>query len=318
MNDTGPLPAGFPTWPAAAADLAARATRRARLSAFIPRLAAGMALGAACAIAVQVLGFVALPAPAFMTLFTGAGLVLAARAAARVPAVSPGDAAWALDRVAGASERGLTAATATGPAASEAAWSGTPVPPPSVRLKPPAGVVALAATCLLAVTASVWPARTARAGDESRAAPGPRAAGSAADGAREAAAAETRARAADRAAAVERSLREALDLPTTGKPDPATILKRLEAPDTATSVRKALPPGSDAARALEKGDAAKAAEAMARALSGGGAAAAEEARREAAEARAASAVAPVAPERRALVERYLSARLAQANLGDGR
>ena len=103
-------------WPAAARALAVRATRRARASAFLRRAGAGLGGGAAAALVARLLGVgPAALAPAAVAVGALAGALAGAGAARRVPATRPADAAWALDRLAGAHGAGLAAAVTQGP-----------------------------------------------------------------------------------------------------------------------------------------------------------------------------------------------------------
>jgi hypothetical protein len=316
---TAPGPASAASWPAAAEALAARVTRRARAGAALPRVAAGLVAGALLSIALSLAG-VALPGGSLLptAALAALGLALAARAAARVRATAPGDAAWALDRLVSARERGLTAATATGPAAAEAAWSSPPLVPPRVRLAPPAGLAATIAASLLAVVAGLWPV-PAGAAPAPRAASTRRAAASAAAGALEASRAEAEAAAAARAAAAEQALRESLGLPPAARPDATALLARLQTPEDREAARRAAPPGGDLERALASGDAGAAAAAAAKALAAGAALRAVDLRREAAELRAEAGAVPVPPSRRDLVARFFAARASSpAPAGGGR
>ncbi len=126
MTDAPPPAA---TWPRAAEDLARRVPRRARLPARLRPIARGL-LAAATLVGIAK---AAATGTGSAVLLAAAGLVLlgalvGVRAARKVPETSLADAAWALDRLAGARERGLTAALVHGPAAAEAAWSSTGAP----------------------------------------------------------------------------------------------------------------------------------------------------------------------------------------------
>jgi hypothetical protein len=306
-------------WTAASADLAARVTRRAQAGAALPRVAAGLGGGALLSIALKAtVSFPGAPAVAttLQTLSAAVGLVLGTRAAARVARTAPGDAAWALDRLAHARERGLTAATATGPAAAEAAWSSPPLAPPAVRLRPPAGLAATIAASLLVVVASLWPV-PATAGPAPRAGAVRRAAAGSAAAALEAARAEAEVREAQRAAEAETALRESLGLSPAARPEAAQLLPRLASPEDREAARRAAPPGSDLERALASGDPAAAAAAAAKALGAGAVDRSADLRREAAELRAGAGVVPVPPGRRDLVERWFAARAAAAPAGGG-
>jgi hypothetical protein len=304
-------------WPAAAEDLASRVTRRAQAGAVLPPLAAGMVLGALLSIALKATGTSFPGAHAVATMIpTAIGIVLGTRAAARVGKTAPGDAAWALDRLAHARERGLTAATASGPAAAEAAWSSPPLAAPSVRLKPPAGLAATIAASLLIVVASLWP-EPASAAPARRAGSVRRAAAGSATAALEAARAESEASETQRAAAAETALRESLGLSPAAHPPPAQLVARLATPEDRAAARRAAPPGSDLERALLSGDPAASAAAVAKTLAAGAVDRTADLRREAAELRASAGVVPVPPSRRDLVERWFAARTAAPRTDGG-
>ncbi|MDF1700647.1 MAG: hypothetical protein P1V36_05765, partial [Planctomycetota bacterium] len=157
MADARP-PAGV-SWAHAAAALAARVNRRDRRSVVLWRVGLALLTAAGAALLWRALGPatwgpLSTTATVSLLLLLGllGGLLLAWRASHRATPVAPPDAAWALDRVARAEGRGLAAAAATGPAASEAAFAGAPLgAPPVIRLLPPRGLVPLAAGVLLGV-----------------------------------------------------------------------------------------------------------------------------------------------------------------------
>ena len=294
------------SWPAAAADLAARATRRERAAALLPRVAVGLVVGAAAAGAMRLSGepigastWLAAAVPACL------GAALGLVAASRVASTSPAAAAWALDRVAGAGERGLAAATLEGPAAAEAAFSSPPVAPPRVRLRPPAGATAALAAALLAAMPFVAAPSTRRAAGTGHRPPS-EATAAGGDAAIDAARLEAQARAAAREAAAARRVGEALAIPADAPVAAEDVAARLASPAAAAAAKAAAPPDSDAAAALARGPAGVAD--LARALSGEWAESAEGLRRAAAAARVAAGTAPVPPARREVVARWLELR----------
>lgn len=308
-------------WPVAASDLARRVDRRARAGAGLRATAVALLAGAVAAAAMRLFGGPLVGAAGLVGIAALLGALFGLRAAARVRSVSPGDAAWALDRLAGAGERGLTAAAVAGPAGAEAAWAGTPIAPPRVRLYPPAGLVPALVAALLAATVLAWPAPTARGarapgGGDKAVRRGP---GSAAGDALEARRKEAEAAAAARDAAGERAVREALGLPPSGHVDPAELASLLASKEARERATKAAPPTSAAGAALATGG-PDAARALSRALDADPLGTVDALRREAASLSASGGALPVPPSRRALVARYLAARLARDPVvgeGDG-
>ena len=98
---------------------------------------------------------------------------------------------------------------------------------------------------------------------------------------------------------------------------PSEVAERLARPDALEAAKRAAPEGSEAAAALSA-EGAAAASALARALSDGSAERADALRREAASLRAGGEGPRVPPSRRALVARYLSARLSLRGGGTSR
>ncbi|HVG93039.1 MAG TPA: hypothetical protein VND21_01235, partial [Planctomycetota bacterium] len=256
-------------WSRAAIALARRATRRARTGAALHGAAAGTALGALVGAALRVAaGASAEASVAVSGTFGLAGLWAGLRAARRVPATSAGAAAWALDRVAGAHERGLTAALATD--AAGATYAGT-VPPPRVRMHPPRGLAPMTAAVLLAGLVAAWPGQPAGSTRETRTASRGLGAGAGA-AVVEAGRREAEAIAAERDAAAQRKVREALGLPAIGALEPDDVAARLADPKRLEAARLAAPPGASAvAAALASPTDAAAASSLARALSSDGA-----------------------------------------------
>jgi hypothetical protein len=297
------------SWRTAAGRLARRVERRGRAGAALPALAAGTAAGAlACAAAGTLLGAPAAVARAALVASAGAGLVAGAVRAARAPRVSRDDAAWALDRLAGARERGLAAATLPeGPAAQAA--SGLPAPP-RVRLAPPRGVAALASAALLATLAWTLPFRARSLADEPTGVAGASVrgpgAGAGAGAAREAGEAEARAEDLARRSREVAAARDAIGLPPEAPLDPERVAEILSSPEALEAARRAAPA---LAAPPEGGPAAPdaVARALARALASDPASEAEALRREAA-ARRAAAGAPVPAHRRATVAEYFARR----------
>ncbi len=303
------------TWAEAAAEFAGRATRRARTEAFARPAALVLATAGALVLGARALRLVDRPASIAVVVAAAVlAVVLGVRAARRVPRTSDGTAAWALDRLAGARERGLTAATVG--EAGVRSVDGTPVPPPPrVRLRPADGVVFVLGTALVPLAALLWagpmplaPKSRAGMGDARDGAPRAPAGGSASlDAGRK----ELEARVAEREAATETAIRQALGLAPRAPLDPADVAAHLADPAARKAAREAAPPGSAAAAALSTNDAGSAA-ALTRALESGAADRAEALRREAASLRSRAEPLPIPPSRRDVVARYLSSRVADA------
>jgi hypothetical protein len=291
------------TWSAAAERLARRVERRERLGASASAFGTGLAVGSAAALAAHLLGA---PAAALPLLGAGAlaGLGAGLLRARRVPRVGPEHAAWALDRLAGAKERGLTAAL-LGPERAGVA-EGPPPEPPSVRLHPPRGLSLLAGGGVLAALVVVVGGRadgsptdadepTERVVGHVAAPPG----GSGGANGR-----PDGARGAERRAVAAEEVRRALGLSAAEGEDPALVEQRLSDPEARAAARAAADPASALAEAL--GGERPSAEAVARGLAAGrrDAEALEAARRAELAGAAASALPPLPAARRALVERY--------------
>jgi hypothetical protein len=297
-------PTGRASWARAAEDLARRVNRRERWSAWlapcgIPLLLAGataVALGTAGALPGGVLGVAGL-----LVLGLAAGALR--RVAPRRP-VAAGDAAWALDRLAGIGERGLTAAVVHGPAAAEAAFAPPAIPaPPRVRVAPPTGLALPLAGLLLGAGALLVGPEATR---------GSRPAGPEAPGADAPAAVAT---AAEREAAAQRHLgaarrdeavREALGLGPEETLDASEWQRHVADPAVRQRVEEALEAaGADATGA----DAGSPDPLEGRGLGPPDADydAAQRARREAALARAHAPRLPIPTARREAVARYLGA-----------
>lgn len=302
-----------PTWARAAEALARRVTRRDRLGTVLRRVGQGLLAASVAALLWRLLGpgrLGPLSNTAVVCALLGAGLVvglvLAGRAPCAAPAVRGADAAWALDRLARAQGRGLAAAAARGPAASEAAFAGVPLAaPPTVRLLPPRGLVGVAAGVLLGVLAVLVPARHAHAPDPSASAGSLAAAAAGADAEADGQAAEREAARLDRRAAASRAVREALDLPPEGPLDPAEVARRLTDAQARAAAARAAEADPALAEALAGDDPAR--EGLAGLLDPGPdhRDRAATRRRDAAGARA-RAVGPVVPaDRRDVVTRYL-------------
>lgn len=290
------------SWADAAAQLAQRVARRERAGALLQALGVTLCAGAALGLLLRTLGLApaAVLAPAAGLV---AGVLLGLRAARRVPAVAPGHAAWALDRLAGAHEAGLAAAE-------RASLAAPPVP--RVALAPLAGLPACVAGLLLATLCVALPAAPAAAGPATqgddralRVVGTLEAPAAAAAGARAA-----EARAAEARAAEGARLRAALGLPPGSEPLAPALAEALRDPALRAAARARTDAGSEAAAALGGDDAAASAAALARALAGADAAARalEQARRAEAAQAALPGTPSVPPSRRALVARYLDAR----------
>jgi len=302
------------TWARAARSLARRVNRRSAWSAALRPVGVGLLASAVLAlvrrllIAPDVLSNVTVPVLLAAGLLVS--LIAGIAAARRTPRTGIADAAWALDRLARAKERGLTAAVVEGPAASEAAWADPAVPPPpSVRLLPPTGLATTVAAILLATVAVLGPARSNAADDSP---PAPIVGGTAqaapdghADAARtadaEASKADARATARDR-------VRRALGLSSDGHVDAAELAAKLQDPEIRARARAAADGDDGLAGALDHGHTSP--EEIARALGGANdeRARAIQQRRAAVLARGRAALPPIPPHRRDLVVRYFDLR----------
>lgn len=302
------------TWPRAAERLARRVRRREQIGAVVGPLGRALLLGGAAGVALKLGG----AAPLWPLTVLGASLALgllgAFHALGRVPPVATADAAWALDRVAGAKERGLVAATVPGPVGAEAAWAAGRIDPPRVGLLPPRGL-AMALGGILAVVLALLvptavveagPAHTTGSPETGAAAPGGGGGDLRADPGREDAAE------AEAAATV----REALGLGPQAATDPERIAERLGDERIRDAALEAAPEGSDVAALLARGASP---EAVAEALGAGGEAEARarQARRRATAAIADGAIVPLPADRRALLERYTQRRDARAPKTEG-
>jgi len=311
-------PAGGANWSRAAAGLAQRVNRRARWAAALRWIGLSLLCAAALSMLWRALGppIPGLPDRTLVALLLGSGtalgLIPALLAARRAPQVSPGDAAWALDRLVSARGRGLAAAVATGPAASEAAFSKPPLSaPPPVKLHPPSGLVPFLGALILGTLAVLAPARGAGLPPGDRTSDGAGGAGAtpgagSGDGPRaQAARAEAQAAALDAETAAAERVRAALNLPSDGPLDPQEVAKRLSDPQRRAAAAAAASAGTSMAELLA--DEQTSGDALARLLAKGGdnPALAAQHRREAAAARARRPALPVPPSRRDLVERYL-------------
>lgn len=288
------------TWPQAASDLARRVGRRKRLSRGLHPFGIALLAGAAIGMALRLAG-VASPLPeAALGLAALVGILAGARGARRVRSVAPADAAWALDRLAGAQERGLVAATVPGPVGAEAAWAPGRVDPPAVRLLPPRGLAVSLCGALAVALAILVPA-----GANEAAPPAPRGADDAPMPGTRAAVADQEARAREDAAQAQAAaaVRAALGLGPQAATDPARVAERLTQPDVRSAAGEAAPEGSELAALLSE---RASADEVAGALAAGRAAEARarEARRQAAAVRAGGAFLAVPPNRRGLIERY--------------
>jgi hypothetical protein len=291
-------------WADSAARLARRVRARARAGAVLRPTAVGLAVGAVCAVLARAL----LGADESLSrgvLLAGAalGAGAGALAARRVRAPSVADAAWAIDRLAGARERALTAALVPGEAGREACDALGEARPPRVRLRPPSGLVGFASAGLLAAIAwtasDVLPAPDPD-GEDVGAPRGPSLGSAPTAEAREADAAALANRARSVAAA-----REALGLPAGASLDPERVAERLGSREAIESVRRAVAAEGVAVPGLEDPSAL---DALARMLAEDPSARVEALHREALALRAASAPPRVPLDRRDTVARYLARR----------
>jgi len=302
------------TWPQAAERLARRIRRRERIGAAVAPLGRALLLGGAGGVALKLAG----SAPQWPLVVLGAsvglGLLGALHASSRVPRVAASHAAWALDRVAGAKERGLVAATVPGAVGAEAAWAAGRIEPPRVALLPPRGLAVALGGILAVVLALLVPQAAADA-------PAAPLTGSAADAAPSAGGEAAHPRTdpghqdAARAEATA-AVREALGLGPQAATDPERVAERMNDERLRDAARDAAPEGSEVAALLARGASA---DLVAEALGAGGEAEARarKARRQATAALAARAVVPVPADRRALLERYTLRRDARVSRGEG-
>lgn len=314
-----PAPTSLPTpaqgtWAGASAALAARVNRRNRVGLHLLRVGGGLLGAAVVALLWRAFGPAALGPltnTAVVVMLLGLGLLvgfaLARCTTCGEPEVDAGEAAWALDRIARVEGRGLAAAVARGPAASEAAFAGEPlVAPPAVRLLPPRGMVALAAGALLGVLAVLVPTRAdPEAGTLRTAAGGATGRGAGAGAEQSARAAESEARQLDARRDAARAAREALDLPPAGPLDPREVAERLADTEAREAAAKAAQ--ADPALAEALADDGPSGEGLAGLLDPGpdNPEQAATQRRAAAAARA-RATGPIVPaDRRDVVQRYL-------------
>lgn len=303
---------GVPNWPNASRRLARRVMRWERVGAWLWPLGIALGLGALVTLAAKAVGIG--PPTALVPIGAASlvGLLLGLRRARRLGRIGDADAAWALDRIAGAKERGLVAATVEGPVAAEAAWGVGRIDPPRVRLLPPKGLVLALGTGLLAAVSVLAPARAPAAEPVEAAAQTQRTeprAGAPALGADEAQARVDQATALEAAA-----IREALGLGPRAATDPSRIARRLEEPKVQDAVREAARKSGDAELQRLAQAGAAGADGLAKRLGDGVDAArrAEEARRRLTAHRASGRVAHVPAHRRAYLERYFMERGAAA------
>lgn len=308
------------SWNLAAGRLASRVNRRERVAILARCLGWGLLIAAALGLGWRALGnpgadsMLGARGTVVGLLVAGqvAGLLAGLGALRRAPRVAPGDAAWALDRLGEADGRGLTAAVAQGPAASEAAWAEPALaPPPAVRLLPPGGLVLGVAALLLAALAVLAAGRKPEPapppvqpdGDTARVGRSGGAGGS--DPAAQARAADNHARTLDQRVEEAGRVRAALNLPADGPLDPKEVAQRLQDPERRRAAARAASDGTALSESLGRDDATP--EALARLLEQSelDRAGAARSRRAAADARAQAAMLPVPPGRRAVVTQYL-------------
>jgi hypothetical protein len=300
------------TWPQAAGRLARRIRRRERIGAAVGPLGRALLLGGAAGVALKLGGAAAFWPPLVLGASLALGLLGAIHALGRVPRVAPADAAWALDRVAGAKERGLVAATVPGPVGAEAAWAAGRLDPPQVGLLPPRGLATALGGVLAVVLALLVP--TARTESLPLAGTGGAVVEAAGGGGGDLRADPGQADAA-RAEATA-AVREALGLGPQAATDSERVAERLADERLRDAARDAAPEGSEVAALLARGASP---DLVAEALGAGGQAEARAraARRRAAALLAGQAVLPVPAHRRALLERYSRRRNARVPTGEG-
>ncbi len=300
------------TWPVAATRLATRVNRRRRLGHLLSGVGTGL-LGAGLPLLLlrvwQPARFDLGLALGLSALGAALGLSFGLGKAAEEHRTTDGEAAWALDRMSAAGERGLTAATVMGPRGSEAAFAKPPLAAPTLpRLLPPRGLLALGAGLLISLVHVLLPA----AEDAGRVTAGngmvhiP--AGAASVGTAEADAQRASAGRAERTAAVSAEMLEALGLPPDDALLPDELRTRLEDPDRKAAAEAAAAGDPELAAALAAGESDP--DTLARALVAARAAEGEAARiRRSLSASTALGQAPtLATRRRALVRRYFRRR----------
>lgn len=307
-------------WADAGHRLAGRMVRRARLSKLLPRLALGLGLAALAVIVLRMQGVPTLGGVDSRILLAAGlllGGLLALQARHRAALPDAGAAAWALDRLAGARERGLAAAVLEGPAAAEVRFAEpTLAPPPRVRLAPPRGLLVLGGTGLLALLACLVPTPEVTRNAGARSALG----SGGSEGADPSASADASGnRAAELAAASDEAhdVREALGLREDGIVRPEDVAQALKDPARRDAARAAADDASPLAAALADPEDPESAAALAAALGDANQRQAEvqAARRQAAAERLGLGRASVPPSRRDVVERYLAARSQRARAG---
>ena len=300
------------TWPAAAQRLAQRVNRRRRLGHLFAGIGTGL-LGAGIPLLIlrvwQPTRFDLGLGLGLSALGAALGLSFGLGKASEEHTTTPGEAAWALDRIASAGERGLTAATVAGPRGAEAAFAHPPLPVPALpRLLPPRGLLALGAGLLVALVHVVLPtgpdaAASSDAGGMIRMPAGAPGAATAATDAQRA-----DARRAERAAAVSADMLEALGLPPDDAVLPSELARRLDDPTRKAAAEAAADNDPELAAALAAGtsDPDTLARSLVRARAQEGEAA--RLRRALSAATALEPTPPLALERRALVRRYFQRR----------
>jgi hypothetical protein len=301
-----------PTWPAAAARLAKRVNRRRRLGHLLSGAGTGLLAAGLPLLLLRVwqparfdLGL----ALGLSALGAALGLSFGLGKAKEEHQTTEGEAAWALDRMATAGERGLTAATVMGPRGAEAAFARPTLQAPEApRLLPPRGLLAIGAGLLVALVHVLLPttprdATAATAGGMVRMPPGTVSMGTA-----EADAERTTAQRAERAAAVSAEMLEALGLAPDDALLPRDLQARLEDPVRKAAAEAAASADPELAAALAAGTADP--DTLARALLDARAAEAEATRirRSLSANNALGQAAPLAAQRRALVRRYFQRR----------
>ena len=304
-------------WAQAADRLAALATRRARVDSFARPASIALAatgalllIGKAARILDPTAGWLVSALGVVVTLFVGV------RAAQRVTPTTRATAAWALDRLAGAHERGLTVAMAGEDAARTVDGSRVPPPPPT-RLRPADGTVLVLVAALVTLAGALWqgPASQVPAVRVPASASAVRGGATGSAPASEAARKDADARASETQATSERGIREALGLPQGAPLDEAQVAERLADRTARAAALAASPTGSAAAAALRHNDPGAAA-ALVRALESGAGVETERLRKEAASLRLDSDAVPIPPTRRAVVARYLSSLASASSSAD--
>ncbi len=145
-------PSNSRSWAAASAGLAARVNRRTAIESALHAAGPWIVVGGVLCIAARALGAETAVLASFAAAGFSVGALRGALRARRTPQVSPGDAAWAMDRLARLGECGLAAATLPTGSVPEPLMA-----PPQPGLRPPGGLTLAIAGALLVALAFLAP-----------------------------------------------------------------------------------------------------------------------------------------------------------------